>query len=200
MKLPALPFSSLERAFALQLTEDQRHKVLTYLELLRSWSGKVNLTSLEKVEDQLRFHFFESFWAAHHFLKGATKIADLGSGAGFPGLAMKLYRPALAVTLIEKSHKKVVFLKEVSRLLNLPVEIFQGRGEIYPRWNSQHVASIRALKPSSQLLRVLARENICLLQFASRHLDQLEILKQQQVPDSRDRYVTLFRPVPRETE
>ena len=194
MKPLAASFDRLEQAFALQLTEDQRQKVLVYLKLLQRWSERVNLTSLVKVEEQLRLHFFESFWAAHHFLEDVTKVADLGSGAGFPGLAMKLYRPSLAVTLIEKNQKKVVFLKEVSRLLSLPAEIFHGRGETYPGWNSQQVASIRALQPSPRLLQLLSRENVCLLLFGNGQAKQLEIVKRHQVPDSRDRYVTLLRP------
>ena len=194
MKPPSTNFTSLEHAFGLQLTEDQRQKVLVYLKLLKKWSERINLTSLVMVEDQLRFHFFESFWAAHYFLEDVTKVADLGSGAGFPGLAMKLYRPSLAITLIEKNHRKVVFLKEVSRLLSLPVEIFHGRGETYPQWNSQQVASIRALKPSPQLLRHFSRENVYLLLFGSRLPNQPEIVRQHRVPDSRDRYVTLLRP------
>ena len=72
--------------------------------------------------------FLEAFWAAQNFLPDKTPLGDVGSGAGFPGLAMKLYRPSLQVTLIEKSYKKVVFLREVSGKLGLEVDVFSRQG------------------------------------------------------------------------
>ena len=187
----------LEQQFDLPLEQEQRRKVAAYLDLLNRWNRRVNLTSLQDPEEQLRFHFFESFWATRHFLESGTSVADVGSGAGFPGLAMKLYQPSLHVTLIEKNHKKVIFLKEVSRRLNLSVEIFHGRGEEYSGWKSQQFASLRALKPSLQLLELLSRQHVSLLLFGSQSLPQtvkpLRISKQEGVPGATRRYVTLLR-------
>lgn len=190
--------SALQRLFGLQLSSEQREKVASYLHLLKGWNRKVSLTSLRSVEDQLRFHFFESFWAALHFLQKSQAVADVGTGAGFPGLAMKLYQPSLKVTLIEKNYRKVVFLKEVSRRLNLPVEIFHGRGESYPGWASQQCASLRALKLSPPLLELLARHRVSILLFSGRQLAQrvesLHLVRQERVPGSTDRYVRLLSP------
>ena len=155
------------------------------------------MTSIDSTSEQLAFHFFEAFWAAGHFLSGGERLADVGSGAGFPGLAMKLYLPSLEVTLLEKNYKKAIFLEELSRQLDLKVRIFQGQAEIYPNWQSIEVALLRALKPSSQLLRTLSCNRVKLLYFHGRQPGPwtrgLQSLRQAKVPRSDNRYVRLLQ-------
>jgi 16S rRNA (guanine(527)-N(7))-methyltransferase RsmG len=167
-----------------------------YVELLQRWNRRVNLTSIDRVEDQLRFSFFEAFWAADRFLEGNERLADVGAGAGFPGLAMKLFRPSLEVVLIEPNAKKVVFLKEVSRALGLQVEVFAGKGEDYLGWATAGVAAFRALRPSAALLAILARERVRLLLFEGAEGLQstdIAVRRRELVPGSRQRYVTLAK-------
>jgi len=77
-------------------------------------------------------HFGESFWATKLADFGKSRLADVGSGAGFPGLALKLLYPDSHVTLIESNAKKAAFLAEVTRTLELKdVEIFRGRAEAW---------------------------------------------------------------------
>jgi len=140
--------SQLENVYSLRLKKGQKEQVRLYLDLLQRWNRRMGLSSVQREEEYLRFHLFESFWAAKIFLDPHTAVADIGSGAGFPGLAMKLYQPSLQITLLEKSYKKAMFLQQASRLLNVEVEVFQGRAEIYPRWDRIDIAVIRALKPS----------------------------------------------------
>ena len=93
--------------------------VRCYLELLLLWNRKINLTSVTDPREILARHFGESMFAAHAVpIRGGT-LVDIGSGAGFPGLALKLVCPALSVMLIEPVMKKAVFLSEVARTLNL---------------------------------------------------------------------------------
>lgn len=185
----------LEQDYRVRLTQDGKKKVEVYLRLLRTWNRRMNLTSVETLEDQLRLHFFESFWVAERFLGQATALADVGSGAGFPGLAMKLYRPSLEVTLIEKNLKKVVFLREVSRALELKVETYQGRAESYPDWFKIEIATLRALKPSPELVDIWGRRQVKLLWLHTKNAAvpgaDFRLLQQEKIPHSADRYATL---------
>ncbi|MGH9403017.1 MAG: 16S rRNA (guanine(527)-N(7))-methyltransferase RsmG, partial [Terriglobia bacterium] len=86
----------------------------TYLGLLLRWNEKINLTAIRTPEECVTRHFAESlFLARHEQLNG--RLLDIGSGAGFPGLALKVAVPELAVTLLEPVAKKRAFLKEVVR-------------------------------------------------------------------------------------
>lgn len=192
-----VPIRALQRAFGLQLSADQKRLMRLYLDLLKRWQRRINLTGIEDAEEFFRFHFFEAFWAPQHFLADTAAVADVGSGAGFPGLAMKIYCPSLRVTLIEKNYKKVAFLREVSRQLDLPAEIFQGRAEDYGGWEGIDVATIRALRPSKELLHLLSTHGIPLLYFHGSLPEDLRRsltpLKQARIPESHNRFATLFQ-------
>lgn len=107
------------RLFRLSLTEEVIDQVLIYLELLRKWNKKVNLTGIRSDEDALRLHFLESFFAAGQLPQGNLRVVDVGSGAGFPGLAMKIVRPELRMVLLDSRRKKVLFQEEVARRLGM---------------------------------------------------------------------------------
>src|SRR5271169_1976797 len=86
-----------------------------YLDLLLRWNARVNLTAVRDAETIVTRHFGESLFAARALLGGggaaASTLADVGSGAGFPGIPMKLFAPEIDVTLIESHKKKAVFLR-----------------------------------------------------------------------------------------
>lgn len=100
--------------FALDLSPTQAHQVLVYLDLLLRWNQKINLTSVRDPEQCVTRHFGESLFLSRHIeLRG--DLLDIGSGAGFPGLALKIACPEITVTLLEPVAKKRAFLKEVVR-------------------------------------------------------------------------------------
>jgi 16S rRNA (guanine527-N7)-methyltransferase len=100
--------------FGLTLSARQLAQILAYLELLLRWNRRINLTSLTRPEECLTRHFGESLFLARAVrLEG--RLLDVGSGAGFPGLALKIACPELAVTLLEPVGKKRAFLKEAAR-------------------------------------------------------------------------------------
>ena len=189
--------AELEQTFGVRLSAEQKVQIRTYLALLKLWNRKVNLTRLQSVGDQLQFHFFESFWAADRFLSADDRVADVGTGAGFPGLALKLFLPSIRLTLIEKSARKVVFLKEVCRALSLPVEIFQGFAEGYEEWGRIDVATLRALVPAPQLIERFRNYEVLLLLLHGTELadsvQHLELVRRHRVPGSDARYASLFR-------
>jgi 16S rRNA (guanine527-N7)-methyltransferase len=118
-----------------QLTQAQLNDISLYIDLLLHWNARINLTAIRDPEEIVTRHFGESLFAATILFpvpelppggnSQATSsrqisLADLGSGAGFPGIPIKLWRPELSLTLIESNHKKATFLREVCRELKLP--------------------------------------------------------------------------------
>lgn len=96
-----------------------------YLEELQRWNAKVNLTGLKTERDMVIKHFLDSL-AVLPYLGDTASLADLGSGAGFPGLVLKLARPAMSLTLVEARAKKAAFLEYLISLLRLErVEVAQ---------------------------------------------------------------------------
>ena len=118
------------------LSAQQLQQVQKYLELLLRWNARVNLTAVRDPAGMLTRHFGESFFLASCVLDTSTPrdLIDVGSGAGFPGLPMKIFAPALQVTLIESNNKKATFLKEVIRTLTLTnIDVFADRAERFGR-------------------------------------------------------------------
>lgn len=100
--------------FELSLSNAQVHQVITYAGLLQRWNSRINLTAIRNQEESVVRHFGESLYLARSVsLQGS--LLDIGSGAGFPGLALKIAFPELRVTLLEPVAKKRAFLKEAAR-------------------------------------------------------------------------------------
>lgn len=99
--------------------------ISTYIDLLLRWNARVNLTAIRDPDEIVTRHFGESLFVArclfptHDVGTAPGALADVGSGAGFPGLPIKLWAPHLSVTLIESNHKKATFLRELVRTLTL---------------------------------------------------------------------------------
>ena len=94
-------------------------RVEAYLGLLEQWNRKVNLTGFRGREEMLRDLFVESFLASPLLDEQDGPLLDVGSGAGFPGMALKIYRPELTVYLLEPRVKRAGFLETVRRRLGL---------------------------------------------------------------------------------
>jgi 16S rRNA (guanine527-N7)-methyltransferase len=108
----------LLKPFGLDLSSPQADQTLTYLHLLLRWNQKINLTAIRDPEECVTRHFGESLFLARHIeLHGG--LLDIGSGAGFPGLALKIAVPGISVTLLEPVAKKRAFLKEAARACGL---------------------------------------------------------------------------------
>lgn len=118
-----------------RLSATQLAQLAAYLDLLLRWNARTNLTAVREPENIVSRHFGESLFAARKLLpttddQRPTSCADLGSGAGFPGLPLKIWAPAIHLTLIESQNKKATFLREVIRALPLKdADVFAGRAE-----------------------------------------------------------------------
>src|SRR5215467_2531365 len=106
--------SDLLAPFGIALEPSQLSQVSTYLDLTMRWNQRINLTSIRDPAECVTRHFGESLFLAKWMSLDGTHL-DVGSGAGFPGLALKIAFPALQVTLLEPVAKKRAFLKEVAR-------------------------------------------------------------------------------------
>jgi 16S rRNA (guanine527-N7)-methyltransferase len=146
------------------LTDAQLEQVSAYLDLLVRWNARINLTAVREPEGMVTRHFGESLFAARQLFTireaessgREAKAIDLGSGAGFPGLPLKIFAPAVRLTLIESNQKKVAFLKEVVRAIALTdVNIFAGRAEDYS--STANVVTLRAVERGERALLTAAR-------------------------------------------
>lgn len=122
-KQPALPSEQTIRhkmaEFGIELNADQITAVQEYMNVLLKWNDKINLTSIRDPLEILYRHFCESMFAASAVPLEKGRLADVGSGGGFPGLPLKIIRPELEVFLVESNIKKATFLAEVTRELEL---------------------------------------------------------------------------------
>jgi 16S rRNA (guanine527-N7)-methyltransferase len=143
------------------------------------WNARINLTSIRDPEEIVTRHFGESLFAACHLFPSAPsvvpapseasgpsvvkdfarpRVADLGSGAGLPGLPIKLWAPHIALTLIESNHKKATFLREVARTLILTdVNVHAGRAETLATQSSFDLVTLRAVERFADILPIAAR-------------------------------------------
>jgi len=121
--IPASPSAAVIRRalaeFKLPAYDDQVLQIQQYIKILLTWNEKVNLTAIRDPLEILYRHFCESMYAAEAIQGRGGRLADVGSGGGFPGLPLKIIRPDLRVFLVESNLKKATFLAEVVRELGL---------------------------------------------------------------------------------
>lgn len=130
-----------------------------YIDILSRWNRKVNLTAVRTPEEVVSRHFGESLFAAEQLLASAERslhVIDVGSGAGFPGLPLKIYAPQIRLTLIESNSRKAAFLREVIRRLKFTdAEVFAGRAEEFT--GSGGLVTMRAVEKFDRALPAAGR-------------------------------------------
>ncbi len=119
------------RELGLEIEAPELERFSWYLDLLQRWGRKTNLTSRLDTREVVVYHFLDSL-SGYHWVRETPggRVVDVGTGAGFPALPLKICLPGLYVTLIESTRKKVDFCREVARRLDIRgLEILWGRGE-----------------------------------------------------------------------
>ena len=106
--------------FGVDVDDRQVALIQRYMRILGSWNEKLNLTAIRDPLEILHRHFCESMFAALTVPIEFGRLADIGTGAGFPGVPLKIFRPELELFLVESNIKKGTFLAEVLRELELP--------------------------------------------------------------------------------
>ncbi|MBI9012967.1 MAG: 16S rRNA (guanine(527)-N(7))-methyltransferase RsmG [Clostridiales bacterium] len=115
----------------LKITDDQANQFLTYEKLLVEWNKHMNLTGITESEAIYDKHFADSLTCIlSKKFEDKMNIIDVGTGAGFPGLPIKIYMPSLHVTLLDSLNKRINFLKEVANETDLDeIDFIHGRAE-----------------------------------------------------------------------
>lgn len=160
----------------------QLNRFFDYMNLLLEWNQKINLTAIVQPEDIVLKHFIDSLTISKFIDKDAS-IADVGTGAGFPGIALKIYRPDLKVTLVDSLNKRINFLNEVISNLDLKdiytvhsrVEDF-GRDKVYRNHfdyaTARAVANLSVL--SEYLIPIVSVGGKCICMKGSNINDELD--------------------------
>ncbi|HXU49126.1 MAG TPA: 16S rRNA (guanine(527)-N(7))-methyltransferase RsmG, partial [Candidatus Binatia bacterium] len=121
---------SVLRLYGVETDSELCEKIRIYVSTLLQWNAKISLTTITDPEQILRVHFGESFFAANVSGIVNGRVADIGTGAGFPGIPIRMVRQAVQLTLVEAVAKKVAFLGEVLRKINISgVHIIRCRME-----------------------------------------------------------------------
>ncbi len=122
-------------SFGITLTDKQLSQFYTYYELLIEWNEKINLTAITDFEEVIKKHFLDSL-SIGRILKqdSSVSILDIGTGAGFPGIPIKIAFPDTSITLMDSLNKRVNFLNEVINALDLKkIEAVHGRAEVFAK-------------------------------------------------------------------
>src|SRR4030042_1601977 len=114
-------------SFEIYLAEKDIEDFYLYLQELLKWNRKINLTAIRTEKGVILKHFLDSL-SVHPYLPHAPILLDIGSGAGFPGIPLKMVKPSLEITLIDSVRKKVDFQRHIVRKLGLKgIEAIHGR-------------------------------------------------------------------------
>jgi len=140
-------------------------RLTTYADLLTDWNSRHNLVSRGSLEHLWQRHMWDSAQLAPLIPEGAKTLADLGSGAGFPGLVLAAMRPDMRVSLFEATAKKCAFLREAAAAMGLDVAVVNARMEDAPA-QAFDVVTSRACAPLPRLLgyahRFTGPDTLCL--------------------------------------
>jgi 16S rRNA (guanine527-N7)-methyltransferase len=189
------------------LSAAQLDYISTYVNVLTKWNARTNLTAIREEEDIVRRHFGESLFAAAALLDPGTSITaiDVGSGAGFPGLPMKIFAPGLHQTLVESHGKKATFLREVVRALHLKdVSVVEGRAEGLDitaelvtfrgveKFEAILVAASKLVAPGGRLAALIGAAQVA----RAHELLPGEWLEPRTIPGSESRVLAIWRRTP----
>ncbi len=128
--------------------------LLAYLALLQRWNAAYNLTAIRDPEQMVTLHLLDSLAIVPH-VAGISRLADLGTGAGLPGIPLAIARPDLQVTLVESNGKKARFLREAVRQLPLAnARVAESRAEALDEPAGFDAITARALAPLAEIIAV----------------------------------------------
>ncbi|GAB6669072.1 16S rRNA (guanine(527)-N(7))-methyltransferase RsmG [Streptococcus uberis] len=213
---PEVFYKALED-FDIHLNDFQKEQFDIYFQTLVEWNDKINLTAITEKNDVYLKHFYDSIAPIlHGYIKNEPiKLLDIGAGAGFPSIPMKIIYPQLDITIIDSLNKRITFLKQLSEVLHLEgVHFFHGRAEDFgqdinfrAQFDIVTARAVARMQILSELTIPFLKLNGKLLALKAQAVDQeltdaqnaLKLLFSQviennhyQLPNGDSRYITIF--------
>lgn len=155
--IPMEIFKQTSERFGIQIETAVLGKFDEYAQFLVSYNEKVNLTAITDPTDIVYKHFIDSLLPLRVIpAEKPIKLIDVGTGAGFPGVPLKLVRPDIELTLLDSLQKRITFLQQLSQRLDVPFEAIHGRAE-----DAAHEPALRAAFDVAAARAVAALPVLC---------------------------------------
>lgn len=138
-------FKEMLSEIGISISEQQEQQFERYYELLIEWNDKINLTAITEKEDVYIKHFYDSLCLIKAVKMDKQSILDVGSGAGFPSIPLKIIFPSISVTIIDALAKRINFLSILTSELGLDVTLIHGRAEEFGNRESYDIVTARAV-------------------------------------------------------
>lgn len=138
-------FRLLLEDIGLELNEKQEKQFAIYYKELVEWNNKINLTAITDEVGVYVKHFYDSLTMNKAVTFEHQSILDVGSGAGFPSIPLKIMYPDIKVTIIDSLKKRIVFLEDLTSKLNVDATLIHGRAEEHDRKNCYDIVTARAV-------------------------------------------------------
>lgn len=174
-------FINETKLLGISLTEKQKEQLEKFYYLLIYWNQKINLTRITQKQEVYLKHFYDSLTLAKEVdLTKELNVCDVGSGAGFPGIVLKIAYPNLKITLLDSLQKRVNYLNEIIKELNLKeIQAFHIRAEEYAKIHreSYDIVTARAvtnLKKLSELCIPMVKENGYFISMKANAKEEIE--------------------------
>lgn len=145
----------------IELSTEQIGQFKTYFEMLVEWNQKINLTAVTEMKEVYLKHFYDSITPLLYAdIEEGASLCDVGAGAGFPSIPMKIVRPDLKVTIVDSLNKRITFLNELTTVLGLDkIHLVHDRAETFGQYGQRHMFDVVTARAVAQL-NVLAE--LCL--------------------------------------
>jgi 16S rRNA (guanine527-N7)-methyltransferase len=138
-------FEMLLNELNIDLTQKKYDQFIKYYEILTEWNSKINLTAITEFDDVFIKHFYDSLCLVKGIDLSKQSLLDVGSGAGFPSIPLKIIYEDLDITIIDSLNKRINFLKILTKELNIEVKLIHGRAEEHKNRNYYDLVTARAV-------------------------------------------------------
>jgi 16S rRNA (guanine527-N7)-methyltransferase len=167
----------------LKLTDQVIDQLMTYLNLVEKWNRVYNLTAIRERDEMIKLHFLDSLSILNHVQ--VTKLLDVGSGAGFPGILLAITKPELKVTVMDSVNKKTTFMQQVKSELSLKnLDVVNGRVEDYQPTTLFDAVTSRAFSNLKNMMSLtqhtLQKEGVWLAMKSKDVREELEAFEKNQ--------------------
>ncbi|CAM4249381.1 16S rRNA (guanine(527)-N(7))-methyltransferase RsmG [Jeotgalicoccus halotolerans] len=137
----------------IELSAVQISQFKTYYKMLVEWNEKINLTAVTELEEVYLKHFYDSITPLFYAdIEEGASLCDVGAGAGFPSIPMKIIRPDLKITIVDSLNKRITFLNELTAVLGLDkIHLVHDRAETFGQHQARHMFDVVTARAVAQL-------------------------------------------------